>query len=94
MVLDGYTGFTPVQYRLLEQMLVCCRDVKVAVTVERSAKPNDRSGVQNLFYMSKATVCRLSALAAANHVPQARDCWLERRTWKRFKRGEMDFRER
>ena len=29
VVLDGYTGFTPVQYRLLEQMLLCCRDVKL-----------------------------------------------------------------
>lgn len=93
VVLDGYTGFTPVQYRLLEQMLVCCRDVKVAVTVERSAKPYERSGVQNLFYMSKETVCRLSALAAANHVPQERDCWLERRPYPRFKSGELDFLE-
>ena len=93
VVLDGYTGFTPVQYRLLEQMLVCCRDVKVAVTVERSAKPYERSGVQNLFYMSKETVCRLSALAAANHVPQERDCWVERRPYPRVKSGGLDFLE-
>ncbi len=93
VVLDGYTGFTPVQYRLLEQMLVCCRDVKVAVTVERAARPYEKSGIQNLFYMSKETVRRLSALAEKNHVKREEDCWLERRPYPRFSGGELDFLE-
>lgn len=94
VVLDGYTGFTPVQYRLLEQMMICCRDVKVAVTVEKAAKPYERSGIQNLFYMSKEIVCRLSALAEKNHVRRERDCWVEKRPYPRFSGAELDFLER
>ena len=32
LVLDGYTGFTPVQYRLLGQLLKLCREMYVTVT--------------------------------------------------------------
>lgn len=93
VVLDGFTGFTPVQYRLLEQMMVCCRDIKVAVTVEPQAKPYERSGIQNLFYMSKETVCRLKKLADQNRVAIEKDFWLDRRPYPRFSSRELDFLE-
>lgn len=94
VVLDGYTGFTPVQYRLLEQMLLCCRDVKLCVTVERAAKPYERGGVQQLFFMSKETVCRLNELAVKNRVKVEKDCWLETRPYPRFAGRELDFLEK
>lgn len=93
VVLDGYTGFTPVQYRLLEQMMVCCRDVKVTVTVDRQAEPYKKSGIQNLFYMSKETVRRLTSLAEKNQVRREKDCWLEKRPYPRFAAEELDFLE-
>ncbi len=93
VVLDGYTGFTPVQYRLLEQMLRFCRDVKVTVTVEREAKPYERSGMENLFFMSKETVRKLNRLAADNHVSVEKDFWLEKRPYPRFAGKELDFLE-
>ncbi len=93
VVLDGYTGFTPVQYRLLGQMLSCCRDVKVTVTAERAARPYERSGPENLFFMSKETVRKLCRLAEENHVPLEPDCWLESRPYPRFEGRELDFLE-
>ena len=35
VTLDGYTGFTPVQYRLLELLLQYCRRVVVTITMIR-----------------------------------------------------------
>ena len=66
--------------------------MKVAVTVERAARPYEKSGIQNLFYMSKETVRRLSALAEKNRVKREEDCWLERRPLSQvFRRGNWIF---
>lgn len=57
--LDGFTGFTPVQYELLGELLACCDRMIVTVTTDRTG---DRGMV---FQMSTDTMNRLSKLAAA-----------------------------
>ena len=97
IVLDGFTGFTPVQYRVLEQMMVCCRKVTVALTIEREARPYQEGGIQNLFYMSKHTVCRLVSIADRNGVARSEDIYMEGRPYPRFSqdgdRSALDFLE-
>lgn len=56
--LDGFTGFTPIQYRLLRELLSCCRRMVVTVTTDRTG---ERAMV---FQMSEDTITRLSRLAA------------------------------
>ena len=90
VILDGYTGFTPVQYRVLEQMMTCCRRIRVAVTVEKDALPYKEGGIQNLFYMSKHTVCRLTDIAGKNGVNREEDIFLDSRPYPRFKRRGRD----
>ncbi|MCD7909861.1 MAG: ATP-dependent helicase, partial [Clostridium sp.] len=46
--LDGYTGFTPVQHRLVELLITHALDVVCAVTVDYRADPYRESGIQNL----------------------------------------------
>lgn len=55
--LDGFTGFTPTQYDLLKELLSCCQDMYVTVTMDRTEKRND------IFRISMDTVGRLSLLA-------------------------------
>ncbi|RGY95646.1 helicase-exonuclease AddAB subunit AddB [Clostridium sp. AM58-1XD] len=98
VILDGFTGFTPVQYRVLEQMMRCCRRVRFAVTVEPSASPFKEGGMHNLFHMSKHTACRLTAAAKKNGVEKEQDIVLNERPYPRFsKTGEsrsaLDFLE-
>ncbi len=70
VVLDGYTGFTPVQYRLAELFMVYARQVAVTVTADPSMDLKKPVGVHSLFYMSSQMVRRLSSLAEKNQVRQ------------------------
>lgn len=78
ITLDGYTGFTPVQYRILELFLIHAKQVIVTVTIDPEAKPYEESPAQNLFCMSKQMVHKLAVLAEKNGVPRERDILRER----------------
>lgn len=76
IALDGYTGFTPVQYRLLELCLIHARQVIVTVTADGEASVYQGTGMHNLFYMSRQMVRRCIELAENNHVSRLPDIWL------------------
>lgn len=67
-ILDGFTGFTPVQYQLLELLMVWSRDVKVILNMDTRENPYKITGMQELFYMSKQVVSKMSMLADRLHV--------------------------
>ncbi|MDO5350103.1 MAG: PD-(D/E)XK nuclease family protein [Lachnospiraceae bacterium] len=70
--LDGYTGFTPVQYRILEICLQRCGRVRAAVTADLSEPVYAEADPADLFYMSRHMICRLidvAAHAGAVHEP-------------------------
>lgn len=73
--LDGFTGFTPVQYRLLGILMKCAKMVYITVTLPESENPNKIYGEQELFYLSKTTIAKLGALAdevGAGQMPHIR----------------------
>ena len=63
VVLDGFTGFTPVQNRLLLQLLRHCRKVVVTVTMDEREDPYVYSHPYQLFALSKHMVSTLVRLA-------------------------------
>lgn len=77
IALDGYTGFTPVQYRLLELCLTHAGQVVVTVAADRRVPLYEVSGMQNLFYMSSQMTRRLTELARESRVEKLKDVWLE-----------------
>lgn len=84
VTLDGYTGFTPVQYRLIELLFTHAKKVLVTVTIDPSSNPYKESRMQNLFYMSKQIVCRLTDLASKNGISKEQDIVLGETGQKRF----------
>lgn len=94
LVLDGYTGFTPVQYRLLGLLLRICRDVYVTVT----ATEGTLSGPGNeadLFDMSRKMAGKLKNLAGEMGVAVNEDIELCMRPLPRFLRTpSLDYLER
>ena len=84
IALDGYTGFTPVQYRLAELFLVYAKQVFVTVTADEAAGVYGRMGMQNLFYMSRQMAVRLSEIAEKNQIKKLPDIVLNDQKNRRF----------
>ena len=53
--LDGFTGFTPVQYQLIEELMRVCSDIYVTVTMDESQELFQPGEKHELFYLSKKT---------------------------------------
>ncbi|WP_462398202.1 PD-(D/E)XK nuclease family protein, partial [Hungatella hathewayi] len=87
ITLDGYTGFTPVQYCLLDLFLRYSRRVVVTVTVDPAVPERGKRGVQDLFYMSCEMIDKLNALARQNHVKREPDIVLDEHPAVRYRRG-------
>ena len=84
IVMDGYTGFTPVQYEVIAGLLPCAPKVVVTVTIDPEEEPYRRRGSYDLFYMSRNTIERLSELAANAGVPRDQDVLLSGKPVFRF----------
>lgn len=63
ITLDGFTGFTPIQYRLLGILMECCEKITVTVTIDSKERFNVLDGVTNLFHLSKETISKLYKIA-------------------------------
>lgn len=59
VVLDGFTGFTPVQNRLLAELMKLTRDVIVTVTIDDREDPYRYTDACQMFGMSKHTVINI-----------------------------------
>ncbi len=63
VALDGFTGFTPVQNRLLRELMRCCREVVVTVIMDERENPFSYRSPYQLFSLSKHMVSSLSDIA-------------------------------
>lgn len=69
VVLDGFTGFAPVQDRLLGELMRHCREVIVTVTMDRRENPYVYEHPYQLFALSKQMVTSLLQIAKQNKIP-------------------------
>ena len=62
LLLDGYTGFTPIQMRVVGELLTVCEKVMVTVTMDAAESLTTRGKPYQLFYMSRQMLHGLSGL--------------------------------
>lgn len=94
MVLDGYTGFTPVQYRLIRLLFGICKEIYVTVTATEGALYGPENEA-DLFDMSRKMARKLKHLAEETGVRIEDDIELDRRPFPRFlKSPSLDYLER
>ncbi len=70
---DGFTGFTPIQNRLIQEIMRLCPETIVTVTLGEGEYPYEADGEQRLFHLSKKTVADLERLAEQAGVPRGQD---------------------
>ncbi len=77
---DGFTGFTPIQNRLIQSMMELSKEVIVTVVMDGAEKnPYVPDGEQKLFYLSKKTTADLCRLAKEAGADRGRDVFVGRR---------------
>lgn len=84
IVFDGFTGFTPVQYRLIQQLLKLTERVMISVTIDVGEDPFTLRGEQELFYLSKKTTTDLCRLAKEAGISRTDDIFMRNTPLPRF----------
>ena len=81
VIFDGYTGFTPVQLRIIDAIMTQAESLRFSLTVSREARPYQRDlslGAEtDLFWLSKETVAKLCTLGEKNGLKRMEDLWFE-----------------
>ncbi|MBR5047735.1 MAG: hypothetical protein IKX76_05820, partial [Eubacterium sp.] len=62
--LDGYTGFTPVQLKFLEELLPLAQNIYVSVTIPYLPRGSGKSPKEDLFAFSEKTIGSLRNLCS------------------------------
>ena len=68
IVLDEFTGFTPIQNRLLQKLLPMCRRMDVILTIDSRRKAEEAMPVHDLFYLTGKTYRQLKRMAEESGV--------------------------
>ncbi len=87
VVFDGFTGFTPIQNRLIQKLMTLTEKVIVSITIDAKEDPFLMTGEQSLFYLSKKTVHDLCKLAAEAKIGREEDVFLRPEAVPRFQDG-------
>lgn len=88
IVLDGFTGFTPIQNRLLAGLLRVCDKMMITVTMDKRENPFVYRHPYQLFALSKQMVSSLVKLAGEAKVEMESPIYLYDRPVYRFRENE------
>ena len=84
VVFDGFTGFTPIQERLLQEMMLLCRQVIVTLLGDTKEDLADGDMTQSMYYLTAKAYRRLCKLAVNQNTERDEDIVLTKRPAMRF----------
>ena len=85
---DGFTGFTPIQNRVIGKLLGIAKEVILTVTLDLREDPFLIDGEQKLFHMSKKTVADFVKMAQEEKTERGRDIFVGYDGEHRFSHNE------
>lgn len=77
IVFDGFTGFTPVQNKVIQQLMTLANEVILTITMDTREEPYAIDGEQKLFHLSKKTIYDLTRLAREAGVKREEDVFIK-----------------
>lgn len=86
VVLDGFTGFTPIQKRLVEKIMAMSKDIYITITFDANYKITSKYPNYHLFHMSSVFLGEIEKMAENTAVKRKEDCILK--TNQRLKNNE------
>ncbi len=84
VVFDGFTGFTPIQNRVIQEIMGLAKETIVSLTLGEGEDPYHLDGEQRLFHMTKKTVADLERLSREAGVERGQDVFLKGSAKDRF----------
>lgn len=88
LYLDGFTGFTPSQYKLLQELMKYSKDIKIALTIDSKENLYKADEEFKLFNMTQKTIIKLIEIASKVGIKHEKDLILEDTIPIRFKESE------
>ena len=92
IVFDGFTGFTPVQNKIVQKLMIYAKDVWITVTTDSTGFKSLRE--HDLFYMSMKTINKLTELAKESDVTVCKPIICNGKTGRFADNEELDFLEK
>ncbi|MBR5597336.1 MAG: helicase-exonuclease AddAB subunit AddB [Lachnospiraceae bacterium] len=85
IVMDGFTGFTPIQNQVIEKLLMLSEEVIMTVTVNQ--KENHKEDIsEQLFSLSKKTISKMEQIAGRANIEIKPRIWMSQEK-KRFEKA-------
>lgn len=85
IVFDGFTGFTPVQNKVIQELMVLADEVIMTITMDTRENPYKLDSEQKLFHLSKKTINDLDRLAKEAGVERHEDILISEPCVYRYK---------
>ena len=85
---DGFTGFTPIQNRVIQELIRLTKRVIITVTIDDRENPYRLDGEHKLFHLSKKTVTVLKRLTQEVEAEEDKPVWCVDRVEGRLRRFE------
>ena len=92
LVLDGFTGFTPIQNKLLRELLCVCEKMMITVTMDQRENPFQFQHPYQLFALSKQMVTSLMKMAEEVKAEVDKPIYLYERPIYRFRNKPVRYR--
>ncbi len=94
--IDGFTGFTPVQYELLGELMKVCSDIYITVTIDNRTQTFGKARQDELFYMSRTYINKCMKIASQAGVYVEDPVWAcnsENKAWRFASNPELGMLE-
>lgn len=88
ILIDGFTGFTPVQYTLLGQLMKVAKHIFITVTIDPREQFFEEIKEYELFAMSKRTIRKVKEVAKENGIEIRKDAVIHSEVSYRFLQNE------